>query len=398
MSDPGPLAGLQVLDLTRAFGGPLCTMMLGEMGADVIKVEAPNQPDEARTWPPLLNGRYSGYFAALNRNKRAITLNLKTDAGHDILMRLAEKADVFVENFTPGVADRLGIGYDDVRTGNPTTIYCSISGFGQNGPYRTRKGYDPILQAMGGFMGVTGEKGGSPIKSMIPVADISAGLLSTIAILAGLMHRQRTGEGQFIDMSMLDGMVSLLTTVGTTYLNTGVVPPRSGTENPARVPSSAFECADGVYIQLVPNQRQWKRFCGCIGAPELAEDPRFTDNIARIENQDALYPRLRTIFETRPSNEWLNVLLENGIPCGPIYTLDKLFEDPQVIARSMTAELQHEAAGEFTAIRLPFRMSRSPIEIRSAAPMHGEHTDTVLAEMLGLDDQTIAELRKEGAV
>lgn len=247
-------------------------------------------------------------------------------------------------------------------------------------------------------MGVTGEKGGGPIKSMIPVADINAGLLSSIAILAAVAHRERVGDGQYIDMSMFDVMVSLLTTVGTSYLNTGVVPPRSGTENPARAPSAAFECADGKYIQLVPNQRQWRDFCRVIGAEELAEDSRFANNIARIENEADLYPKLRSIFRSRNSETWLDILLAEGIPCGPIYTLDRLFEDPQVRDRGMVKEISHPIAGTYKVLDLPFRMTGTPVRIRAAAPGHGEHTESVLRESLGLDSPRIEELRRKGVI
>lgn len=391
----GPLDGIRVIDLTRAFGGPLATMILAEMGADVIKVEEPKVGDESRTFSPMLNGGVSSYFSSLNRSKRSITLNLKSQEAADIILRLAAKSQVFVENFTPGVAARLGLSYEDLRKVRPDIIYCSISGFGQNGPYRERKGYDPVLQAMGGLMGVTGEKGGGPIKSMVPIADISVGHMTAMAILAALFHSAKRGTGQYIDMSMLDVMVSMQTTVGTAYLNTGVVPPRSGTENPARTPSAAFECSDGVYIQLVPNQRQWKDFCTIIGAPELVEDPRFADNLSRVDNQEALYPIVRALMRRKPSKFWDDAFVKAGIPAGPIHELDALFADPQVVSRKMELQFEDDRAGSVRGIDLPFRLSNAPVHMRRRPPHLGEHTSEVLTTLLEMSDDQVRTLQSK---
>jgi crotonobetainyl-CoA:carnitine CoA-transferase CaiB-like acyl-CoA transferase len=263
----GPLSGVRVLDLTRVYAGPMCTMLLAELGADVIKVEDPTTGDETRGFPPLVQG-YSGYYFALNRSKRAVTLDLKNPEGIRLAKELAAASDVLIESFTPGAAERLGIGYGVIAGIKPSIVYCSISGFGQSGPYRTHKGYDPILQAMSGLMSITGERGGGPVKTMLPIADAATALYSAISILAALHHVRDSGEGQYIDMAMLDVMVSMLTTVGTHYLLSGEIPPRSGTENPARVPSAAFECADGRLLQLVPNQRQWPLRLQCAPRPE----------------------------------------------------------------------------------------------------------------------------------
>jgi crotonobetainyl-CoA:carnitine CoA-transferase CaiB-like acyl-CoA transferase len=394
----GPLAGIRVLDLTRAFGGPLATMILAEMGADVIKIEEPKIGDESRTFSPMLKGGVSSYFASLNRSKRSIALNLKMAQAREIVLQLAAASDVFVENFTPGVAGRLGLSYDDVKKVRPGIIYCSISGFGQNGPYRERKGYDPVLQAMGGLMGVTGEKGGGPIKSMVPIADISVGHMTAMALLAALFNNARHGTGQYIDMSMLDVMVSMQTTVGTAYLNTGVVPPRSGTENPARTPSAAFECADGVYIQLVPNQRQWSDFCTIIGGPELIDDPRFADNLARVANQDALYPLVRALMRKQPSKYWDDAFVKAGIPAGPILELDALFANPQVAARNMKIKFEDDRAGTVHGIDLPFRFSETPVRMRSPPPHLGEHTAEVLSTVLQISPEKIGELRNKSVI
>lgn len=392
------LEGLKIVDFSRAFAGPLCTMLLAEMGADVIKVERPGVGDETRTWPPLLDGNLSGYFAALNRSKRSVTLDLKHPRAALVAHDLAAWADVVVENFRPGVADRLGIGYRALSATHPALVYCSISGFGQTGPYRDRAGYDPVLQAMGGFMGVTGEKGGDPIKSMIPVADVTAGLFAVIGILTAIAHRTRTGTGQYVDLGMLDAMVSITSTVGSFYLNTGHVPERSGRDNPVRVPSTALQCAGGAFLQLVPNQLQWPRFCEAIGAPDLAADERFHDNAARIRNQDSLYVRLREIFLLKDSDEWYRILVNAGIPAGPIHTLDTLFADPQVLARQMVADIECGDGLNLKAIKMPLRMSATPSRIRSAPPRLGEHTADVLTEVLGYSDDLTGALSTQGAI
>jgi formyl-CoA transferase len=386
-----------VLDLCRAFSGPLCAMMLGELGADVVKVENPTNPDETRTWPPFVGGKMSSYFSTLNRNKRSVALDLKAEAGRDAAHRLLDWADVIVENFTPGVTTRLGIDYETARRINPSVIYCSISGFGQDGPYRDRRGYDPVLQAMGGLMGVTGERGGGPIKTMIPIADYIAGTFAAVTILAALHRRDGSGQGEYVDLAMLDAMAAVTSTVGTAYLHDGKVPPRSGTENPTRVPSAAFECADGVYLQLVPNQRQWPRFCAAIELPELAEDDRFADNLGRIEHQDDLYPLLRKQFRSKPSEVWLETLLEAGIPVGPIHTLDALFRDPQIVHRDVVASLEHPVVGPMKAIRLPFRLQEAPSAIRRLPPAVGEHTIEALIECAGLTRDEVQALLAAGA-
>ncbi|MGH2950227.1 MAG: CaiB/BaiF CoA transferase family protein [Solirubrobacteraceae bacterium] len=394
----GPLDGVRVLDFTRAFGGPFLTMMMGEMDATVVKVERPEAGDETRAWPPIAEGGVSTYFAALNRSKLSLTLDLKQPPAVEVARELADWADVVVENFTPGVADRLGIGAEALRARNPRLIYCSVSGFGQTGPYRERRGYDPILQAMGGLMGLTGERDGGPIKTMLPVADLMTASFAAIPVLAALYDRERTGEGQYLDVAMLDVMTSALSTVGTAYLLTGTVPPRSGTENPWRAPSAAFECADGVHVQLVPNQRQWLRFCELLGVPELADDPRFADPAARVEHQEELYPRLRERLRERPAHEWLEAFEQAGIPAGPIHTLDTLFADPQVREREMVTELEHPGPGTLRVLELPFRMSATPVRIRRRPPRLGEDTSSVLSDVLGYSGERIEELHAAGAV
>ena len=372
-------------------------MILAEMGSDVVKVEDPDEGDETRAWPPILDGGVSGYFASLNRGKRSLTLNLKHTEARRIALELVAWADVLVENFTPGVAARLELDYVTVANNNPRLIYCSISGFGQTGPYRELRGYDPTLQAMGGLMGLTGEKGGGPVKSMVPIADLSAASWSLNAILAALYQRERSGTGQYIDMSMLDVMVSMLTTVGTAYLNTGIVPARSGTENPARTPSAAFVCSDGAYVQTAPNQRQWPRFCRVLGAEALATDPRYVDNLMRIRNQEQLYATLRDIFRRRPCSDWLAALQAEGIPAAPILTLDRLFVDPQVMSRELILEYEDPQGAHIRGLNLPFKMTGATVGFRAPSPALGEHTQSILAQF-GHSDHEIARLREEGAV
>jgi formyl-CoA transferase len=390
------LAGIKVLDLSRDLAGPLCSMMLAELGADVVEVEHPVTGDETRSWPPLVEG-FSGYFAAINRSKRCLAVDLKDNAGTEVVRDLARRSDVVLESFTPGVADRLGLGYPALSELNPRLVYCSISGFGQDGPWRTRRGYDPIMQAMSGFMSVTGEKGRMPVKSTIPVADVTTGVHAFAAILGGLFYRERTGKGQHVDMAMLDVMVSMLSVIGTRYLLTGIVPERNGTENPQRVPSAAFECGDGRYLQLVPNQRQWGVFCGAIGHPEWKDDARFATPNARVENSQALYPMLYEVMKTRSAVEWERVLDGAGIGCSPINDFADVFALDQVKHRGLAVEYPMPGDGTWTGIATPFRYSETPSRVRSRPPHLGEHSVDVLRE-LGRSEEEIERLLSAGTV
>ncbi len=390
------LAGVRVLDLSRDLSAPYTSMMLAELGADVIEVEHPVTGDETRSWPPMSDG-ISGYFATVNRSKRGIAIDLKHPEGVRIVLDLARDADVVMQSFTPGVADRLGIGYENVRAVNEDVIYYSLSGFGQDGPWRTRRGYDPIMQAISGHMSVMGERGRGPVKSMAPIADVSTAIYGCAAILGALFRHERTGRGDHIDMSMLDVMVSTLSVVATRYLWTGMVPQREGTENPARVPSAAFECADGRYLQAVPNQRQWPAFCRALGHPEWADDPRFVTPMARVEHSAVLYPLVRDAMRTRTAGEWEEILLDATIACGPINDVSEVFDLPQVKHRGILQEYRMPDGRVLSGVAVPLRYAEAPSRIRRHQPALGEHSVEVLRE-IGRSPEEIDHLVAAGIV
>jgi crotonobetainyl-CoA:carnitine CoA-transferase CaiB-like acyl-CoA transferase len=392
----GILDGIRVLDLSGALAGPYASMMLAEHGADVIEVEHPVTGDEARVWPPILGG-VSSYFGTINRSKRSLAIDLKDPDGLAIVLELAARSDVVMQSFTPGVIDRLGLGYEAIRAVNPSVVYYALSGYGQDGPWREKRGYDPIIQAASGFMSVTGEQGRAPVKSMIPVADLSSGIYGYAGILGALFRRERTGKGQYIDLAMMDVSVSMLSVVGARYLHTGVVPERSGTENPQRVPSAAFECADGRFLQVVPNQRQWPVFCALLGHDEWATDPRFSTPTVRTDHQDVLYPLIREAFKERDASEWGEMLEEATIAASPIYSIDEVFALPQIKHRSVVQSYEDPVVGKVPAITLPFHYSETPPRIKSPPPKLGQHSVEVLRE-LGRSERDIDALINRGAV
>lgn len=394
---PAPLEDLLVVDLTRALAGPYCTLMLGDMGARVIKVETPDGGDDTRGWgPPFINGE-SSYFLGINRNKESITVNLKHPEGQEVLRRLLRGADVLVENFRAGTMDRLGFGYEAVRALNPRLVYASISGFGQDGPYRDRAAYDLILQGMGGLMGTTGEEGGPPVKVGVAVADIAAGMFAAFGVLAALRVRDRTGAGQVVDVSMLDSQVAWMTYQAGYYFATGQNPGRLGSAHPSLVPYQAFRTRDGYLNVAVGSEGIWARFTSAIEAPQLAADSRFATNADRVKNRAALIALLEPIFAGRTTREWAELFERSGVPAGPIYLLSELFADPQVRHRQMMVEVEHPRAGPIKQTGIPVKLSQTPGRIASAPPLLGQHTERVLSE-LGYDAAQIASLRSRGAI
>lgn len=392
------LSGVQVLDLTRALAGPYCTLMLGDYGADVIKIELPGRGDDTRHWgPPYIDGE-SAYFLSINRNKRSLTLNLKDPAGREVFMRLARNADVVVENFTPGVVNRLGIDYEAVKAENPRIVYSSISGFGQTGPYREKPAYDQMMQGLGGIMSLTGDPDGQPQKIGVALADIGAGMLAAYAVMTALFHRERTGVGQYIDVSMLDLQVAWLTYQAATYFATDTPPPRVGAAHPNLVPYQAFKCADGKYINVaVGNERFWQRFCKALGREDLVEMPEYAQNKDRVKNRDQLVALLQQEFDTRSTNRWVDILEEAGVPCGPINDLADVFSDPQVKARDMLLEVQHPSAGKIKQTGIPIKFSATPGSIDSPPPLLGQHSKEILLE-LGYSQDEVEALEQQEVI
>jgi formyl-CoA transferase len=400
-----PLEGIRVLDLTRAMAGPFCTMMLGDLGADVIKVERPGRGDDSRAWgPPFVGKPYgpypgeSAYFISANRNKRSITVNLKSPEGQEIVRRLAEVSDVLMENFRTGVLDEMGLGYEDLRALNPRLVYCSISGYGRNGPYAERPGYDFIIQAEGGMMGITGPEEGPPYRVGVPIVDITAGMFATAAVLAALRARDLTGEGQLVDISLLDTQVALLANVASNYLNGRVEPRRLGNAHPNIAPYEAFRARDRWFALAAANERQWAVLCDLIGRPDLKDDPRFATNGARVSNRTELVPLLNDVFVTRNADEWLADLREAGLPCGPINTVPEVFAHPQAQARGLVLETEHPTAGRVRLTGFPYKLSQTPAEVRLSPPRLGQHTEEVLTGLLGYSAEEVAALREQQAI
>jgi len=402
----GPLHGLRVCDMTRILAGPSCTQMLGDLGADVIKIERPAAGDDTRKWgPPYLKGPdgadtgESGYYLAANRNKRSVTIDYTRPEGRDILRRLVAQSDVLIENYRVGTLGRYGLAYDDLKSVKPGLVYCSVTGFGQDGPYAPRAGYDLLAQAMGGIMSITGEPDRDPVKVGVGVADLMAGMYAGVAILAALRHRDLTGEGQYIDISLLDTQVGWLVNEGVNYLLSGIVPIRRGTAHANIAPYQVFPTADGYVILAVGNDGQFQRFCEFAGRPELAQDRRFAANGDRVHNRDALVAILREIMRQKPSKQWIEGLAPLKVPCSPVNTLDQVFADPHIQHRRMVVEMAHPlAAKPVRLIASPIKMSATPPEYRCAPPILGQHTNEVLSEVLGLRAKEIAELREQGVI
>ncbi|MGH2406390.1 MAG: CaiB/BaiF CoA transferase family protein, partial [bacterium] len=376
-----PLDDLLVVDLTRALAGPYCTLMLGDLGARVIKIETPDAGDDTRAWgPPFVNGE-SAYFLGINRNKESVTLNLKHTEAQEVLRRLLRRADVLVENFRAGTMDRFGFGYPAASALNSRLIYASISGFGQDGPYRERTAYDLILQGMGGLLGTTGDEGGPPVKVGVAVTDIAAGMFAAYAILAALRARDRTGRGQLVDVSMLDSQVAWMTYQAGYYFATGENPKRLGSAHPSLVPYQAFKTRDGYVNVAVGSEAIWARFVVVIGAPQLAQDRRFATNPDRVGHRAELIALLEPIFAGRSTREWADTFEGAGVPAGPIYLLSDLFTDPQVRHRQMVVEIEHPRAGRIKQTGVPMKLSETPGRITAPPPLLGQHTDSILGEL-----------------
>jgi len=393
-----PLRGIRVLDLSRILAGPYCTMMLGDLGAEIIKVEQPRVGDGTRQWGPPFKGGESAYFICINRNKKSITVNLKHPRGIKIIKQLVEKSDVLVENFRYGTMDKLGLDYETLKKINPKLIYCTISAFGTTGPYRELPGYDFLVQAMGGIMSITGEPDGPPMKVGVAIVDVTAALYATSAILAALFYREKTGEGQKVETSLIEAQVAWLINVGSNYLVSGEVPKRYGNAHPNIVPYQVFKVKDGYVALAIGNDLQWKKFCELAGVKELAENPKFETNPKRVENRKELIKILDKLMLEKRGKEWIKLCRDNGIPCGPINTIDKVFNDPQVLNRGMVVEVDHPTAGKIKLAGIPMKFSRTPAFVKSPPPLLGEHTNEVLSNLLGYSKEEILNLRKEQVI
>ncbi len=389
------LEDIRVLDLSRVLAGPYCAMMLGDLGADVIKVESP-QGDDTRRWGPPYVGSESAYYLSCNRNKRGVVLDLNTTEGRDIARRLALKSDVIVENFRLGAMERWGLGYDELRVQHSGLIYCGILGYGRTGPAAHLPGYDFVIQGAGGIMSITGETGGAPTKVGVAIVDLTAGMFALSAILAALRVRDLTGMGQRIDMSLLDSHLAWLANVGSNYLLSGEVPPRHGNAHPNIVPYQAFATADGWVVVAVGNDNQWRRFCKAIERPDLLDDPHFATNADRVTWRDALCPILQEVMLARRSEEWLVLLERADVPAGPVNTVDRALNTLQVEARGMVQEVPHPTLGPLRMVASPLKLEGTPPTIRRHPPLLGEHTGEVLGEVLGINSMEVEELRRKG--
>jgi formyl-CoA transferase len=403
------LGHLRVLDLTRVLAGPWCAQNLADLGADVIKIERPGAGDDTRSWgPPYLRDEQgndtteAAYYLAANRGKRSVTVDIASPEGQDIVRRLARQSDVVLENYKVGQLKKYGLDYESLKKEKPDLIYCSVTGFGQDGPYAQRAGYDFIIQGMGGFMSITGERddmpGGGPQKAGVAISDLMTGMYATIAVMAALAHRDRTCEGQYIDMALLDVQVAMLANMNTNYLASGNPPKRWGNAHPNIVPYQTFPTSDGHIIVAVGNDGQYRKFVGAGGRPDLAEDERFATNPMRVRHRNVLVPLLADMVKTKTKQEWIDLLESAGVPCGPINNLDEVFVNPQVTARNMQVDLPHPTAGKVKLVGSPMKMSVTPPSYDLPPPLLGQHTDEVLHGVLGMEQDEIGKLRGKGVV
>jgi crotonobetainyl-CoA:carnitine CoA-transferase CaiB-like acyl-CoA transferase len=398
IKNSGCLDGIRILDLSRVLAGPFCTQLLGDLGAEVIKIEQPNKGDDTRQWgPPWFHGE-SAYYLSCNRNKKSVTINLQTGAGRDLIRRLALHCDVLVENFKTGAMAKWGLGYSSLRKINPRLIYCAITGYGQTGPLAARPGYDFIIQAQGGLMSITGDPEGEPCKAGVAVADIVTGLYAHNAILAALFHRERTGEAQFIDIALFDAQISWLANVAMNYLVTGEPPKRYGNSHPNIVPYQTFKTVDGHLALGVGNDGQFQKLCEQLGLPELAGEARFQTNAGRVANRNTLVEILQKKFMQHPTTEWVEQLTAAGIPAGPINTVTQALAEPQVAARGMIVEIMHPSGALLKFLGPVPKFSATPARIQSPPPLLGQHTEGVLGELLRMNEIEADRLRRQGVI
>ncbi len=399
---------LRVLDMSRVLAGPFLAQNLADFGADVIKVERPHHGDESRTFPPYVKDAAShdtedsAYFMSINRGKRSITIDIATPRGQALIKKLAAQSDVLIENYKVGDLKRYGLDYEAIRAVNPRIVYCSITGFGQTGPYRNRPGYDYIFQAMSGLMSLTGGPdelpGGGPAKVGLAICDVITGIYSSFAVMTALAEREKSGAGQHIDMSLLDTTIATISHINMNYLIGGIIPKRMGTGHPSIVPYQMFQAKDGPMVVAVGNDGQFAKLCGLLGFPELPQDPRFLTNPLRVQHRDALIPQLEAAFAEKTAGEWIQSLTQLGVPCGPLNNIQQVFDDPHVQSRGMQVQIPHPRAGSVPALANPARLSETPPQYERPAPALGEHTHEILSSVLGLTDTEINQLAADKVI
>jgi len=390
------LSGIRVLDLSRILAGPYCTMILGDQGAEVIKVERPDGGDDTRTWGPPFSGGEAAYYLCCNRNKKSITVDLKKPKGVELVKKLVEVSDVLVENFTPGLMRRFGLDHGTLHEINPRLVHCAITAYGQNGPYRDRPGYDMVLSAVGGLMWITGERDGRPCKVGVAITDVLTGVYSSMAITAALFWRERSGRGQFIDSSLLDIQVAGLANIASNYLVAEKEATRWGTAHESIVPYQVFPAKDRPIAIAVANQKLWDKFCRVVGREEWIDDPRFESNPKRVENRELLLPLVEKLIAAKSCDEWVELFVNSAIPCGPVNDMEHVFSDPQVQHRDMIAEVPHPTIGSLRLAGVPIKYSETPGSVRLPPPLLGEHTEEILSGVLSYSPEQIAELRQQG--